>query len=521
MALVSCSSYSDVSIDTAPDAGIAELDVRVTIGATGTKVIAVNKSQGVSISRITDGGFLRYELRDASMSLVREGLVYDPRRARSEIIEGTQYVSKRLSTDNGVLSLRLPSVSGTLVIFEQNHGWQELARLDFDPAQTNLTANALLNRPADIIGQPAKIVDHGPVSNHVDILFLPDGYTEAQMDAFHADVQKAVEGLQTMADYAPYWQYFNVWRQDVKSRESGIDNPTTNLTVDTAFDVSFNQGGVFRCTYPQSAAAQAAIVELGQQVGADFVIVIANVPDWAGCAGPQFIVQSRADGLDQILAHELGHGLLGLDDEYSDGECPAGTSGKNVADSLELDRIPWADMINAAHMPTTLGPDGLDAIGAWEGAGYCTTGKYRPQFNCMMRTSGTPFCKVCRRLMDRYFANIASLGGANSTAPDTGSGTGTGTGAGTGTSGDTGSGSDNATCPETLRGDGLCDPCLGDDSDCNWKCKAKWYNDGFCDVCIRNDPDCNDSCPASWNGDGVCDSCVRFDVDCSNAQGGG
>jgi hypothetical protein len=46
-------------------------------------------------------------------------------------------------------------------------------------------------------------------------------------------------------------------------------------------------------------------------------------------------------------------------------------------------------------------------VGAYEGAGYASTGLYRPMVDCIMFTKGTPeFCIVCReamvRIIERY-----------------------------------------------------------------------------------------------------------------------
>ncbi|MBI4721216.1 MAG: peptidase M64 [Chitinivibrionia bacterium] len=44
-------------------------------------------------------------------------------------------------------------------------------------------------------------------------------------------------------------------------------------------------------------------------------------------------------------------------------------------------------------------------VGAFEGAGYASTGLYRPMLNCIMFTKGTPqFCAVCRDAMARIIA---------------------------------------------------------------------------------------------------------------------
>ena len=47
-----------------------------------------------------------------------------------------------------------------------------------------------------------------------------------------------------------------------------------------------------------------------------------------------------------------------------------------------------------------------DAVGAFEGANYQSTGMYRSQLNCIMFTRTTSFCKVCsnaiEEIIDQY-----------------------------------------------------------------------------------------------------------------------
>jgi hypothetical protein len=41
-------------------------------------------------------------------------------------------------------------------------------------------------------------------------------------------------------------------------------------------------------------------------------------------------------------------------------------------------------------------------VGAFEGAGYCSSGVYRPELDCIMFTKGSkPFCRVCRAAIER------------------------------------------------------------------------------------------------------------------------
>ncbi|MBI5510768.1 MAG: hypothetical protein HY903_18565 [Deltaproteobacteria bacterium] len=458
----------NVSVDLeggAPD----DLEIRMVLDTGGLRLSNVGRAAGVTLPRNTDASLLRFEVVDQHGVTRRSGSLFDPRQARSETVEDGRLTARRVATDKGLLTLRVPPIWSEVIVFEADErGWHELGRAQVDPALATASSAALLNRSADVLGGAVKIVDHGAPTAKLDLLFLPEGYTAAEMEKFHADVQTSIDSMAALPDFQPYWGFFNVWRQDVRSRQSGVDDPTQGMIRDTAFDVSFNQSGVYRCVYPQSTDAYEAVVDLGKQVGADFVVILVNSDVYGGCAAGPFVLQTRSSYGGAILGHELAHSVFHLADEYSAGTCESGNGGLNVALGSSRDLIPWADMLTTDRLPTPATDAYQTTVGAFEGAGYCEHGKYRPQLTCMMRDLAAPMCAVCKREIQRYFGNLAAHGGT----------------ACTGTS------CSNPNCPATWRGDGLCDPCLQDDPDCSSTCPASWAGDGWCDACVRNDPDC-------------------------------
>jgi hypothetical protein len=90
---------------------------------------------------------------------------------------------------------------------------------------------------------------------------------------------------------------------------------------------------------------------------------------------------------------------------------------------------------------------------------------YRPYVRCMMRDF-QPFCPVCARAIDQYFGKLDATLGVDGGVPAGGDG-GAAAGDGGAPAVDGGPGRDGGIgCSESWRGDGVCDPCLGDDPDC-------------------------------------------------------
>jgi hypothetical protein len=99
-----------------------------------------------------------------------------------------------------------------------------------------------------------------------------------------------------------------------------------------------------------------------------------------------------------IVAHEIGHNLAGLDDEYLDYDYPDTYESEvdtefifqqNVSVTDDPNRIPWKRFL--------LHPDYCSIVGIYEGARW-RYGVYKPTNECIMK-SNEKFCPVCRYLL--------------------------------------------------------------------------------------------------------------------------
>ncbi|WP_245872154.1 M64 family metallopeptidase, partial [Streptomyces alboverticillatus] len=63
-------------------------------------------------------------------------------------------------------------------------------------------------------GEVTSIVDNGPVGTKLDVVFIGDGYTATQQDAFHAAVRTKWAKMSAVEPYASYRGLFNVWAVD-------------------------------------------------------------------------------------------------------------------------------------------------------------------------------------------------------------------------------------------------------------------------------------------------------------------
>ena len=146
---------------------------------------------------------------------------------------------------------------------------------------------------------------------------------------------------------------------------------------------------------------------------ADHIIIVLNNAKYGGGAIYNFYsVSSLHTMADMVLTHELGHGIGGLADEYVDEDLSYADLHRtkyeplepNITNLVDFGRK-WKHMLKKrTPVPT---PDNnkvprteCGPLGVYEGAGYSSTGVYRPTMHCMMRDYA-PFCPVCRERLER------------------------------------------------------------------------------------------------------------------------
>ena len=236
--------------------------------------------------------------------------------------------------------------------------------------------------PPPAPGVAVAVQSAGPPEERLDLVFLGDGYTSSELDTFAADVDRIVAYLLQVEPYGAYTGLFNIWRVDQASNESGASHYEQSPAEvrDTAYGCYYGCGGIDRLICCDDSAV---LTEVRAAVpGYDGVMVLVNDPVYGGSGGFAYATSYTADPYgSQVAAHELGHSLVGLWDEYSYGTTGSGNGAPNCADDGEAP--PWT---------AWLGESGVDAF---KPCSY--TNLYRPTNNgCMMNTLQDGYCPVCR-----------------------------------------------------------------------------------------------------------------------------
>lgn len=273
-----------------------------------------------------------------------------------------------------------------------------------------------------------KIVDHGSPAQRFNLVLVGEGYTSAQQSDFNTHADSFVNALFAMAPFDAMQAAFNVYRVNVESTDSGADDPVacggSGAAPATYFDARFCNAGIRRLLVVDSALVTTVVAAQVPQY--HHILVLVNSSIYGGSGGSVGVF-SMAPSANDIGIHEMGHAAFGLADEYEYWAGCGVDTDRNVHPAVEpaepnvtidtnRNTIKWRDLINPdTAMPTTENADcsmcdpqgnpvAADTVGAFEGAHYYHCDAYRPQFDCMMRALGHPFCAVCQ---ERIRATLA------------------------------------------------------------------------------------------------------------------
>lgn len=270
----------------------------------------------------------------------------------------------------------------------------------------------------DASAQSATLVaveENGPRSQRINLVFLSEGYTTAELPNFAGHVNGAIQFLFSKEPWKQYRSYCNVYRIEIASNQSGCDNGNTSgagVVRDTYFNSGFNTPSVPQLlTLPSSGITRAFNLLNAHVPEYDVPIVLVNDTKYGG-AGGSLAVASVNGSSAAIVEHEIGHSFALLADEY-DIEYTIYTPSERPNNTAQTSRalIRWNHWIDpATTLPTPEVPANDSIVGLFEGSMYRTSGWYRPHNNSLMRNLNRPCGEVNReQFVLRYYANVSPI----------------------------------------------------------------------------------------------------------------
>lgn len=254
-----------------------------------------------------------------------------------------------------------------------------------------------------------EVIHNGKSNEVVDIVIIPEGYTESEMSKFKNDCDRFVHYLYNASPYKENEHNFNVWGIYAPSKESGTDVPAENIWKNTTVNSQFYMFDLDRYLMTSD---NKTLRNIASNAPYDQIFILVNTKKYGGGAiyNHYSVCVSDNSNSEYIFTHEFGHGFAGLGDEYY-------TSDVAYNDFYPLDVEPldpnlttmvnfeskWKDMIDTnTPIPTPPNIDYRNSVGVFEGGGYIAKGVYRPMQDCSMKSiSVDNFCDVCKRAIQR------------------------------------------------------------------------------------------------------------------------
>ncbi|MBU2494697.1 MAG: IgA Peptidase M64 [Bacteroidetes bacterium] len=258
-----------------------------------------------------------------------------------------------------------------------------------------------------------KIHYSGDPAVNYDIVLLAEGYTNDEMEDFIESCNFYGEALFKYEPFKEYKDKINIWAVLSPSKESGSDIPADSVWVNTIMNSSYYTFNSERYVMVEDFQG---VRDIAANAPYDQIYILANNDKYGGGAIYNFysITAIKNAAGEKVFIHELGHGLVGLADEYVDKY--------TYNEYYKLDVEPWEPNITTlvnfdekwkylldedVPVPTPNEERYKSRLGVFEGGGYVAKGVYRPTFDSIMNTLASgkfnlPSLLAIKKVLDFY-----------------------------------------------------------------------------------------------------------------------
>jgi hypothetical protein len=248
----------------------------------------------------------------------------------------------------------------------------------------------------------------GAPSQKLDIVIIPEGYTEDEMDKFRDDCNRFAGYLFEYSPFKEYSEKINIWGVEAPSPESGTDIPGKNIWARTLLNSRFY---TFDSERYLMTTDYHSIRDLAANAPNDQIFILVNTPKYGGGGIYNYYNVTSVDhqSSKQVFVHEFGHGLAGLADEYGDDPTyqdfypPEIEPWEPNITTLVNFESKWKNLVEKdTPIPTPDEEHYKSKIGAFEGAGYVPKGVFRSTHNSIMRAfSSNEFNQVSKEILEK------------------------------------------------------------------------------------------------------------------------
>jgi hypothetical protein len=262
----------------------------------------------------------------------------------------------------------------------------------------------------------------GTSGERIDIVIIGDGFTANDQGTFDTFVQNTIiEQVMQEGPLGESLSAFNIIRLNTNSTDSGVTqiNAMGQVTTNRNTALGYRFSGQWnRCwmELPSSTALDTLISDNAAE--ADYIFVVLNEANFGGCRSGNRLAVTTGAGW-AVAAHEMGHMIGDLCDEYVGGAMPGNYTGTepgcaNLTVNTTLNTMKWRSFVdsnttlptvfNAMTMDTTATQGGF--AGGTLGQSGFSSGLFRPSNTGRMNDNTPPFNSVgynqMKQRMDQF-----------------------------------------------------------------------------------------------------------------------
>jgi len=296
----------------------------------------------------------------------------------------------------------------------------EIRSIDFNQKWTTIYSEYLnpkkdyfINRDKIPAYPVTQINGNKPSDKALDIVIIPEGYTEEELEKFYIDAKRMTKYLLEVSPFKENSENINVRLVMAPSVESGTDIPGAGIWKNTILNSNFY---TFNSERYLTTSDIKSLRDLASTTYYDQIYVLVNTEKYGGGGIYNFYNLCTADNKfsKEVFTHEFGHGLAWLADEYYYDDEMSEFYDKslepreaNITTLVNFDKKWKKKLPKNTKIPSIVDPKHPNKIGVYEGAGYTSKGVYRAYQNCKMKSNSTnEFCEVCKKalsdMMDYY-----------------------------------------------------------------------------------------------------------------------
>ncbi len=250
----------------------------------------------------------------------------------------------------------------TVEMRDRRNVFQPLFAQEIDPADPAVVRESLVPGVKVI-----EVLKSGEPHRKVDLVFVAEGYTEAEEAKVRADLERFAGVLFTLEPYKSRRDKFNITGVFKPSAESGPDEPSHGVFKSSAVGATFDSLGSERYLLTED---NRSLRDIAAHAPYDALAIMVNHGRYGGGGIYNLYCTFTTDNQwhEYLFLHEFGHSFAGLADEYYTSEVaynefyPRGIEPvePNITALLDPARLKWADLVTP----------GVEVPTLWEKAGF-------------------------------------------------------------------------------------------------------------------------------------------------------